>query len=45
VLDVEVDEESEFMVGEFEVGEDLGGVDGVEGIDGFEFDDDLVFDE
>jgi hypothetical protein len=45
VLDVEVDEEADFAVVEFEVGEELGGGKGANGCDGFDFDDDAVFNE
>jgi hypothetical protein len=44
-LDVEVDQEARSEVGEFQVGEDLGGVDGEELVDGFEFHQDFVFDD
>ena len=43
--DIEVDQEARSEVGEFQVGEDLGGVDGEELVDGFEFHQDFVFDD
>jgi hypothetical protein len=44
-LDIEVDEERRAEVGEFQIGEDLGGVNGEELVDGFQFDKDSVFDD
>ena len=44
-MDVEVDEEGRSEVGEFQIGEDLGGVNGEELVDGFQFDKDFVFDD
>jgi hypothetical protein len=43
--DIEVDQEARSDVGEFQVGEDLGCVDGEELVDGFEFHQDFVFDD
>ena len=43
--DIEVDQEARSEVGEFQVGEDLGGVDGEELVDGFEFHQDFVVDD
>jgi len=42
VADVEVEEEADGAGGEAEVGEDLGDVDGVEGFDGLDLDDDEI---
>ena len=42
-MDVEVDEEAGSETCEFEVGDHLRGVDRAELVDGFEFDEDLVF--
>ena len=43
--DVKVDEETEVFVAEFEIGEELGGVDLLKFLYGFEFDDDFVLNE
>jgi hypothetical protein len=43
--DIEVDEETGAEAGEFQIGQDLGGVDGEELVDGLEFDEDFVFDD
>ena len=42
---VEVDEEAEGLVGEAEVGDELGEVEFIDGADGFELEDDVVLDE
>jgi hypothetical protein len=43
VENVEIDE-AEFFTADFQIGEQLGGVDRVQFFDGFDFDNDLVFD-
>ncbi len=43
--DIEVDQEARSEVGEFQVGEDLGCVNGEELVDGFEFHQDFIFDD
>ena len=42
--DVEVDQKSRSEAGEFKIGDDLGRVDRAELVDGFELDEDFVFD-
>src|SRR5687767_11915396 len=43
--DVEIDEQAQGAIAHPKVGEDLGGVDGLEHLDHFYFHDDLVFNE